>query len=68
MKKKIKAFQCELFHAKHLEDWGEAGIVHCPAESTTTDFFTKPLQGSLLLKFRDVDAISSAAHGLKLDL
>jgi hypothetical protein len=29
-------------------------IVHCPTEIMLADFFTKPLQGSLFRKFRDV--------------
>ena len=29
-------------------------IVHCPTEIMLVDFFTKPLQGSLFRKFRDV--------------
>jgi hypothetical protein len=35
-------------------------VVYCPTEDMLADFFTKPLQGSLFVKFRDV--IMGLAH------
>jgi Reverse transcriptase (RNA-dependent DNA polymerase)/Zinc knuckle len=32
----------------------QVAVVHCPTEQMLADFFTKPLQGSLFRKFRDV--------------
>ena len=32
---------------------GEIKIKHCPTVEMVGDFFTKPLQGGLLIKFRD---------------
>ena len=29
-------------------------VVYCPTEKMVADFFTKPLQGSLFRKFRDI--------------
>ena len=35
-------------------DKGELRIEHCPSTDMLADFFTKPLQGQLFKKFRDV--------------
>ena len=32
----------------------ELSVEHCPTESMVADFFTKPLQGKLFLKFRNI--------------
>jgi len=32
----------------------EINIIHCPTESIVADYFTKPIQGSLFEKLRDV--------------
>ena len=44
-------------------------VRHCPTENMLGDFFTKPLQGSLFVRFRDVilgykhiDTLSSTTH------
>ena len=29
-------------------------VQHCPTEKMIADFFTRPIQGSLLRKFRDI--------------
>ena len=33
---------------------GDITIEYCPTEMMLTDFFTKPLQGAVFHKFRDV--------------
>jgi hypothetical protein len=33
---------------------GEINLVHCPTGIMVADFFTKPLQGRLFAKFRDI--------------
>ena len=33
---------------------GDIVLIHCPTEIMIADFFTKPLQGSLFIKFRDI--------------
>ena len=39
---------------KDRVDKGEIDIQHCPTKSMLADFFTKPLQGELFRKFRQV--------------
>ena len=33
---------------------GEVSVQYCPPEAMLADFFTKPLQGGLFYRFRDV--------------
>lgn len=42
------------FFITDLSKRNDINIVHCPTEVMLADFFTKPLQGSLFRKFRDV--------------
>ena len=42
------------FFVKDRVDKGEVKIEYCPTEEMLADFYTKPLQGSLFRKFRDV--------------
>ena len=42
------------FFVKDRIDKGELRIEHCPSTDMLADFFTKPLQGQLFNKFRDV--------------
>ena len=42
------------FFVKDRQDKGEIDIKYCPTENMLADFFTKPLQGTLFEKFRDV--------------
>ena len=42
------------FFVKDRVDKNEFKIEYCPTESMLADFFTKPLQGGLYKKFRDV--------------
>ena len=39
---------------KDKVDKGEIKVEYCPTEQMMADFYTKPLQGSLFRKFRDV--------------
>jgi hypothetical protein len=39
----------------------ELTIEHCPTEAMLADFLTKPLQGGLFKRFRDVDASDDMA-------
>ena len=38
----------------------EINVIYCPTENMIADYFTKPLQGSQFLKFRD--AIMGETH------
>jgi len=42
------------FFIKDRIDSGYMNVVYCPTEVMLADFFTKPLQGALFRKFRDV--------------
>ena len=42
------------FFVKDRVDKGEFTIEYCPTECMLADFFTKPLQGALFIKFREV--------------
>ena len=42
------------YFVKDRVDKGELEIVYCPTEEMLSDFFTKPLQGNLFNKFRNV--------------
>jgi hypothetical protein len=42
------------FFMKNCLDLEHIDVKHCPTEQMLADFFTKPLQGSLFRKFRDV--------------
>ena len=42
------------FFVKDRVDKGELSISYCPTHEMLADFFTKPLQGALFKKFRDV--------------
>jgi hypothetical protein len=43
-------------------------IVHCPTEIMLADFYTKPLQGALFRKFRDVVLGQKPVSSLRDDL
>jgi hypothetical protein len=42
------------FFIKDRIENGEISLIHCPTEIMVADFFTKPLQGALFVKFRDI--------------
>ena len=42
------------FCVKDLVDRKEVKVKYCPTERMVADFFAKPLQGTLFLKFRDI--------------
>ena len=44
---------------------GEVNLIHCPTGIMIADFFTKPLQGALFAKFRDI--IMGITHFSTLD-
>ena len=58
------------FFVKDRVDKGELNIKYCPTHMMLADYFTKPLQGSLFRKFRDVimgiDDISSLTSDVSL--
>ena len=49
-----KASCTKRFYAKDLVDRKEVTIEYCLTDMMIAIFFTKPLQGALFLKFRDV--------------
>jgi hypothetical protein len=52
--KKSRHIDIRYFFVKDRVTSEEISIVHCPTEQMLADFFTKPLQGGLFRKFRDV--------------
>jgi hypothetical protein len=42
------------YFIKDRIDSGEVCLEHCPTAEMIADFFTKPLQGALFLKFRNI--------------
>ena len=42
------------FFVKDRIDKGEMSVLYCPTQNMLADFFTKPLQGSLFHRFRNV--------------
>ena len=47
-------FISDIFFVKDRVDKGEVKVEYCPTELMLADFYTKPLQGRLFKKFRDV--------------
>ena len=62
---KSRHINIRYFFIKDRIDNGEISVVHCPTEDMIADFFTKPLQGSLFVKFRDI--IMGITHFSTLD-
>jgi hypothetical protein len=51
---KSRHIDIRYFFIKNWLDLEHIDVQHCPTEQMLADFFTKPLQGSLLRKFRDI--------------
>jgi len=51
---KSRHIDIRYFFIKDRIDSGNIKVVYCPTEEMLADFFTKPLQGALFRKFRDV--------------
>ena len=51
---KSRHIQSRYFFIKDRVEQNEIKIEYCPAEKMMADFFTKPLQGELFRRFRDV--------------
>jgi hypothetical protein len=52
--KRTKHINMRFYFVKDRIDSGEVYVVHCPASDMIADFFTKPLQGALFIKFRNL--------------
>ena len=52
--KRTKHVNVRYYFVKDRIDSGEISVVHCPATEMIGDFFTKPLQGALFIKFRNI--------------
>ena len=52
--KRSRHMNIRCFYVKDLVDRKEVSVEHCPTDRMIADFFTKPLQGALFIKFRDV--------------
>ena len=52
--KRTKHMNIRYFYIKDRVDSKDVRIEHCPTEDMLADYFTKPLQGSLFLKLRDL--------------
>ena len=55
------------FYVKDLVDRKEVSVEHCPTDRMIADFFTKPLQGALFIKFRDVTLGHKPVSSIILD-
>ena len=51
--KRFRHMNIRYFHVKDLVDRKEVSVDYCLIDRIIADFFTKPLQGILLTKFRD---------------
>ena len=51
---KSRHINIRYFFIKDRINDGDIILIHCPTERMIADFFTKPLQGKLFFKFRDV--------------
>ena len=52
--KRTKHINVRYYFIKDYVDRNEVQIIHCPTEDMVGDYFTKPLQGSQFVKFRDM--------------
>lgn len=51
---KSRHINIRFYFIKDRIDTGEIDLIHCPTAIMVADYFTKPLQGSLFRKFRDI--------------
>jgi hypothetical protein len=54
MRTKITTINIRFFFTKDRIAHDNIAIEHCPTEHMLADFFTKPLQGALFLRFRNI--------------
>jgi len=54
------------FFVKDRVNKGQVKIEYCPTELMLSDFFTKPLRGSLFKKFRDIVMGYTTISSLKM--
>ena len=59
-------FDIRYFFVKDRVDKGEVKVEYCPTELMLSDFFTKPLRGSLFKKFRDIVMGYTTISSLKM--
>ena len=52
--KRTRHLNVRYFFVKDRVDSGEVRIEYCPTEEMIADYFTKPLQGALFYKMRDL--------------
>ena len=52
--KQTKHINIQYFFVTDKIKQGEVTIIHCPTKEMIADYFTKPLQGALFRKFRDL--------------
>ena len=57
-----------IFFLKDRIDLENLDVQHCPTEQMLADFFTKPLQGSLFRKFREVIMGHKHINSLKVNV
>ena len=51
---KSRHIHIRYFFIKDVLKMGNIELVQCPTERTVADYYTKPLQGSLFKKMRDI--------------
>ena len=65
--KRSRHMNIRYFYVKDLVDRKEVEVEYCPTERMVADFFTKPLQGTLFIKFRDVIMGSKPVSSILID-
>ena len=52
--KRTKHINVRYYFIKDCIDKNEIHVIYCPTELMIADYFTKPLQGSKFIKFRNI--------------
>ena len=57
--KQKKHINVRYYFIKDRIDKEEINVIYCPTDKMIADYFTKPLQGSLFMRFRDAIMITT---------
>ena len=64
--KRTRHMNVRYIFIKDRVDSGEVSIQHCPTDDMVGDYFTKPLQGSKFVRFRNLIMVYEE-HDMKLE-